>query len=93
MRRIESCLNISEMLTSYYVLCIRMVSGGAAEARLGAESVLKALGRQQRTETPPDAVYDFSLAAADCNLKLLAHRLLGIRSCHDEAQQQLHQRR
>ena len=54
----------------------RLTSGGAAAVRVGAESVLKALGRQRSAAPPPDPCYDFSLAAADCNLEHLAERLV-----------------
>lgn len=53
----------------------RLASGGAAEARLGAESVLKALGRRRIAAPASDACYDFSLAAADCDLEQLARQL------------------
>lgn len=53
----------------------RLASGGAAEVRIGAESVLKALGRQRSVAPPLDPCYDFSLAAADCDLEQLAERL------------------
>ncbi|MEX6725879.1 AAA family ATPase [Parapedomonas caeni] len=53
----------------------RLAGGGVAEARLGAESVLKALGRMRTTAPPPDACYDFTLAAADCDLARLADQL------------------
>lgn len=54
----------------------RLADGGAAEARLGIESVLKAQGRHFAVEPLPDGCYDFSLAAADRNLEDLAKRLI-----------------
>lgn len=53
----------------------RLASGGATEARTGTESVLKALGRARCPSPPPEATYDFGLAAADCDLERLAERL------------------